>query len=453
MQVRGCHARPVEPRGHGRRTIGITVGARVRLARVAAATGPGVPLSRAQIEDRLLGWGEEVASNAVEVQIHNLRRKVGPTTCIRPCAAWATSCPRAGRRHAARSSGNSSGNCCSAAWPWRCSLSLAAGILVARSGARPARLPAPTCRLRMLIEHDFGHSRIPVTGRPRHASGRDGVERLGHAAPTASSQPRSTCWPRPRPRASPQAAADPAGGCGRARGCSRCAGATASCRSGIQPTCVRWRARPQLEILGPALAAMRRACSVFLIISWPLRGAITPALRVLREELARPRSAPIRSRPSTLADAPAELQAHSGDAEPVARAASAQLHDVSALRGRCRARAAHAAHRGAVASRQRVARRRRGRPGRGRGPVETGHRPRAASGSAVARPGPSRVGRARQPARRSIWWAWRATAWWTMRSRRRRKTWSWRSTRTGRPGSPATLMRCACCSTTCSAMP
>lgn len=34
-------------------------------------------LSRAQLEERLYGWGEEVASNAVEVHIHNLRRKLG----------------------------------------------------------------------------------------------------------------------------------------------------------------------------------------------------------------------------------------------------------------------------------------------------------------------------------------------------------------------------------------
>jgi two-component system response regulator QseB len=38
---------------------------------------PGLPLSRAQIEERLLGWGEEVQSNAVEVQVHHLRRKIG----------------------------------------------------------------------------------------------------------------------------------------------------------------------------------------------------------------------------------------------------------------------------------------------------------------------------------------------------------------------------------------
>jgi len=39
---------------------------------------PGRPLSRARIEERLYGWGEEVESNAVEVHVHALRRKLGP---------------------------------------------------------------------------------------------------------------------------------------------------------------------------------------------------------------------------------------------------------------------------------------------------------------------------------------------------------------------------------------
>ena len=38
---------------------------------------PGVPLSRAQIEESLYGWEEEIESNAVEVYIHSLRRKLG----------------------------------------------------------------------------------------------------------------------------------------------------------------------------------------------------------------------------------------------------------------------------------------------------------------------------------------------------------------------------------------
>ena len=38
---------------------------------------PGTILSRARLEERLYGWGEEVESNAVEVHIHGLRRKLG----------------------------------------------------------------------------------------------------------------------------------------------------------------------------------------------------------------------------------------------------------------------------------------------------------------------------------------------------------------------------------------
>ncbi|HSD53132.1 MAG TPA: response regulator transcription factor [Burkholderiales bacterium] len=39
---------------------------------------PGRVLSRAQLEERLYGWGEEVESNVVEVYVHALRRKLGP---------------------------------------------------------------------------------------------------------------------------------------------------------------------------------------------------------------------------------------------------------------------------------------------------------------------------------------------------------------------------------------
>ncbi len=41
---------------------------------------PGAVLSRAQLEERLYGWDEEVGSNAIEVHIHNLRRKLGADT-------------------------------------------------------------------------------------------------------------------------------------------------------------------------------------------------------------------------------------------------------------------------------------------------------------------------------------------------------------------------------------
>jgi DNA-binding response OmpR family regulator len=38
---------------------------------------PGAVLSRSQLEDRLYGWDEQIGSNAVEVYIHGLRRKLG----------------------------------------------------------------------------------------------------------------------------------------------------------------------------------------------------------------------------------------------------------------------------------------------------------------------------------------------------------------------------------------
>jgi two-component system, OmpR family, response regulator QseB len=38
---------------------------------------PGAVLSRTQLEDRLYGWSDSIESNAVEVYIHALRRKLG----------------------------------------------------------------------------------------------------------------------------------------------------------------------------------------------------------------------------------------------------------------------------------------------------------------------------------------------------------------------------------------
>ena len=38
---------------------------------------PGIPLSRMRLEEILYGWGEGVESNAVEVHIHHLRKKLG----------------------------------------------------------------------------------------------------------------------------------------------------------------------------------------------------------------------------------------------------------------------------------------------------------------------------------------------------------------------------------------
>lgn len=38
---------------------------------------PGAVLSRAELEDRIYGWGEEVESNVIEFIIYSLRRKLG----------------------------------------------------------------------------------------------------------------------------------------------------------------------------------------------------------------------------------------------------------------------------------------------------------------------------------------------------------------------------------------
>ncbi len=41
---------------------------------------PGAVLSREQLEDSIYGWTEEIGSNAVEVHLHKLRRKLGTNT-------------------------------------------------------------------------------------------------------------------------------------------------------------------------------------------------------------------------------------------------------------------------------------------------------------------------------------------------------------------------------------
>jgi DNA-binding response OmpR family regulator len=60
------------------RGVPVALSAREFALLEALISRPGAVLSRAQLEERLYGWDGEVASNAVEVHIHNLRRKLGP---------------------------------------------------------------------------------------------------------------------------------------------------------------------------------------------------------------------------------------------------------------------------------------------------------------------------------------------------------------------------------------
>ncbi|MGB7481847.1 MAG: response regulator [Burkholderiaceae bacterium] len=55
----------------------ITLSARECAILVDLLEHRGTALSRARLEESLYGWNEEVDSNAVEVHIHNLRKKLG----------------------------------------------------------------------------------------------------------------------------------------------------------------------------------------------------------------------------------------------------------------------------------------------------------------------------------------------------------------------------------------
>lgn len=55
----------------------LTLSAREFALLQALIERPGAVLSRAQLEEKLYGWSEEVGSNTVEVYIHGLRKKLG----------------------------------------------------------------------------------------------------------------------------------------------------------------------------------------------------------------------------------------------------------------------------------------------------------------------------------------------------------------------------------------
>jgi two-component system OmpR family response regulator len=87
IRRRGGHAAPVmtngllslDPATHEARSSGepVRLSAREFSLLQALMIRPGAILSRAELEDRIYGWNEEVESNAVEFLIHSLRRKLG----------------------------------------------------------------------------------------------------------------------------------------------------------------------------------------------------------------------------------------------------------------------------------------------------------------------------------------------------------------------------------------
>ncbi len=65
-------ARTVERNG-----VPVSVSAHEFAVLEALLQRPGAVLSRAQLEDRLYGWDGQIGSNAIEVYVHGLRRKLG----------------------------------------------------------------------------------------------------------------------------------------------------------------------------------------------------------------------------------------------------------------------------------------------------------------------------------------------------------------------------------------
>ena len=55
----------------------VDVSAREFALLLALAERAGSVVSRSQLEEKLYGWNETVGSNAIEVHVHNLRRKLG----------------------------------------------------------------------------------------------------------------------------------------------------------------------------------------------------------------------------------------------------------------------------------------------------------------------------------------------------------------------------------------
>ena len=60
-----------------RRDAPVSLSAREFSLLQALMDRPGAVLSRAQLEEKLYGWGQEIESNAIEVHIHSLRKKLG----------------------------------------------------------------------------------------------------------------------------------------------------------------------------------------------------------------------------------------------------------------------------------------------------------------------------------------------------------------------------------------
>ena len=69
----------LDPAGHQVTLDGVAVALSAREFALLEAllARPGAVLSKAQLEEKMYGWGEEIGSNTVEVYVHALRKKLG----------------------------------------------------------------------------------------------------------------------------------------------------------------------------------------------------------------------------------------------------------------------------------------------------------------------------------------------------------------------------------------
>ncbi|MEB2344916.1 MAG: response regulator transcription factor [Deltaproteobacteria bacterium] len=74
----------IDPAAHGVAFRGqaVELSAREFAVLHELARAAGRVLSKEQIAERVYGWGEEVESNAVEVHVHHLRRKLAPEAIV-----------------------------------------------------------------------------------------------------------------------------------------------------------------------------------------------------------------------------------------------------------------------------------------------------------------------------------------------------------------------------------
>ena len=77
LSAGGVTLDPAHAGGSSKDGVPVPLSAREFAVLEALLAKPGAVLSRAQLEDRLYGWGEEIESNAVCVYVHQLRRKLG----------------------------------------------------------------------------------------------------------------------------------------------------------------------------------------------------------------------------------------------------------------------------------------------------------------------------------------------------------------------------------------